>query len=162
MLELDLTKVGATLENISLRTEKVGPDKLPAADFKLNVPADVNVLAHFSPTLREFLFMEGPKDLLGDTGLAVRDAHMQYPLARDEEMSGATVFIGYGVGDPMHFPDCRINSFRLTPLDGGTVIVGMRVQCRPSPEQVAKLYQIQETSITLTIEPAELPEIKAA
>lgn len=162
MFALDLDKMTATLENVSLRTEKIGPEKVPAADFGIGLRADADILAHFSPTLREFLFMEGPKDLLGDVGLAIRDPHMKYPLARDEEMSGATVFIGYGVGDPMYFPDCRISKLGITPMPGGAVIVDMRVQCRPSPEQVAKLYQIQESGITLTLTPAELPEIKAA
>lgn len=158
MLRLDLTKCTATLENVNLRTEKSGPDKVPAADLKISAAQSADVLAHFSPTLKSFLFhTEGTLDLAG--GFALRDPHLQYPLARDEEMTGATVEIGFGPGAPMVFEDAKVNAFRLTPMDGGSVIVGFRVQCRPTPEQVARLYQLQEMGIELSLKPAELPKI---
>lgn len=161
MLRLELAKATATLENVNLRTEKAGDQKVPAADLKLSVAQDSGVLAHFAPTLRSFLFDEaGPKDLAD--GMRVRDPHLQYPLARDEEMTGATLKIGYGVGEPMSFDEVRLNAFRITPMDGGSVILGFRAQCRPTPEQVARLYQIQETGVELSIEPLELPEIGGA
>jgi hypothetical protein len=72
------------------------------------------------------------------------------------------VSIGYGVKQPMKFEDAKVNAFKIMPMDGGSVILGFRIQCRPTPEQVGKLYQLQESGIELTIEPAELPEIKAA
>jgi hypothetical protein len=161
MLQLELSKATATLEKVNLRTEKSGPDKVPAADLKLSCPQDAGVLAHFSPTLRSFLFGEaGPKDLAD--GVRLRDPHMQYPLARDEEMTGVTLHVGFGPGKPMKLEDCKVNAFKLTPMDGGRVIVGFRVQCRPTPEQVAKLYQLQETGVEITLEPAELPEMGKA
>ncbi len=159
MLALEIQSPTATLESLNLRTEKCGPDKVPAADLKLSLATSADVLAHFHPDLKMSMFTTGPKDLLGDTGLAVRDNHKVYPEGRDEEMTGATVKIGYGVGEPMVFGEAKVNSFRLTPQDGGSVIVAFRVQCRPSPEQVAKLYTLQETGVELTIEPAELPSM---
>lgn len=161
MLELSLNKANATLENLNLRTEKAGDQKVPAADLKVSVPQSMDVLAHFSPTLKAFLFDEdGPKDLAD--GVRVRDPHLGYPLSRDEEMTGATVAIGYGVGKPITITDCKVNGFKLTPMDGGSVVVGMRVQCRPTPEQVAKLYEMQETGIEFSLVPMELVEMKAA
>jgi len=156
MLRLELDKATATLENVNLRMEKAGDEKIPAADLKLSAPQPADVLAHFSPTLKNFLFhTEGTLDLAG--GFELRDPHLGYPLSRDEEMTGATVRIGYGVGEPMIFQDAKVNGFRLTPHNGGTVVVGFRVQCRPTPEQVAKLYTLQETGVELWLEPAELP-----
>lgn len=156
MLRLELAKASATLENVNLRTEKSGQDKIPAADLKISVAQGADVLANFSPTLKNFLFhTEGTLDLAG--GFALRDPHLQYPLSRDEEMTGATVKIGYGPGDPQVFSDAKVNAFKLTPMDGGSVIVGFRVQCRPTPEQIAKLYTLQETGIELWLEPAVLP-----
>lgn len=161
MLQLEFTKANATLENLNLRTEKAGDQKVPAADLKVSVPGDSGVLAHFSPTLKAFLFDEdGPKDLA--EGVRLRDPHLGYPLSRDEEMTGAKVAIGYGVGKPIVIEDCRVNGFKLTPMDGGSVVVGMRVQCRPTPEQVAKLYQLQEVGIEFSLEPMELPEMGKA
>ena len=156
MLALELTNCTATLENVNLRTEKSGPDKVPAADLKISAAQSADVLAHFSPTLKNFLFhTEGTLDLAG--GFALRDPHLGYPLSRDEEMTGATVEIGYGPGEPMAFEDAKVNAFKLTPMEGGTVVLGFRVQCRPTPEQVAKLYTLQETGIELSLTPAELP-----
>ena len=156
MLRLELSKCTATLESVNLRTEKHGPDKVPAADLKISAAQSADVLANFSPTLKSFLFhTEGTLDLAG--GMALRDPHLGYPLSRDEEMTGATVEIGYGPGEPMAFGDAKVNAFKLTPKDGGSVIVGFRVQCRPTPEQVAKLYTLQETGIELSLTPAELP-----
>ena len=161
MLRLELSKATATLESVNLRTEKHGQDKVPAADLKISAAQSADVLANFSPTLKNFLFhTEGTLDLAG--GFALRDPHLGYPLSRDEEMTGAKVSIGYGVGDPMAFDDAKINTFKLTPMDGGTVVVGFRVQCRPTPEQVAKLYTLQETGIEFTLEPAELPTLPDA
>lgn len=161
MMRLELDRVTATLENVNLRTEKAGAEKVPAADLKITAAQSADVLAHFSPTLKTFLFhTEGTLDLAG--GFALRDAHLVYPLSRDEEMTGATVKVGFGVGDPMVFDDAKVNAFRLTPMDGGSVVVGFRVQCRPTPEQVAKLYTLQETGIEFTLEPAELPSLPDA
>src|SRR5574343_199713 len=161
MLSLELSKVNATLENVNLRVEKSGQDKVPAADLKISVPESADVLAHFSPTLKAFLFdEEGPKDLA--EGMRLRDPLLGYPLSRDEEMTGATVKIGFGVGKPMELADVTVNAFKLTPMDGGTVVVCCRVQCRPTPAQVAKLYQLQESGVEFTLEPMPLPEMKAA
>lgn len=161
MMQLELDNATATLESVNLRTEKCGPDKVPAADLKITAPQTADVLAHFSPTLKNFLFhTEGTLDLAG--GFELRDRHMVFPLARDEEMTGATVRIGYGPGEPMAFEDAKVNAFKLTPMEGGSVIVGFRVQCRPTPDQVAKLYTLQETGIELSLEPAELPSLPDA
>lgn len=161
MLRLELTKCTATLENLNLRTEKAGEDKIPAADLKISTGQAADVLAHFSPTLKSFLFNpEATLDLAG--GMSLRDPHLQYPLARDEEMTGAVVTIGYGPGKPMTFEDCKVNAFRITPHEGGSVVLAFRVQCRPSPEQVAKLYTLIEQGVEITVTPCELPEMGKA
>jgi hypothetical protein len=160
MLSLELTAVPATLENFNSRTEKIGPDKVPAADLKFSCPQSADVLAFFSPTLKAWLFDEKSIDLAG--GMALRDSHMIYPLARDEEMTGATVTLDYGVGDKMVFADAEINQFRLDPMNGGMVIVGFRVQCKPTEQQAGRLYMLQEKPVTITITPAELPKMKEA
>ena len=161
MLELELDAATATLENLNTRTEKAGPDKMPAADLKFSCAQSADVLAHFSPELRAFLFDEdGPKDLAD--GVRVRNPHLDYPLGLDHEMTGASIRIDYGVGKPLEFTECKVNQFRITPMDGGSVVLGFRVQCRPDEKQIGKLYLLQEQGVTLTLEPMELPEMKAA
>lgn len=160
MFNLELEGVSATLENFNTRTEKVGDNKVPAADLKISCPRDAGVLVYFSPTLRSMLFDEkGPKDLAD--GVELRDPHMVYPLQRDEELVGAEVDIDFGIGQPMKFTDCKVNGFRLTPYAGGSVIVGFRVQCRPDEKQAGKLYTLQEQGITITVRPPQQQEMAA-
>lgn len=160
MLQLEFTKVTATLENLNCRTEKIGPDKVPAADLKVSLSGSADVLAFFSPTLKALLF-DAAQDLAGET-MRLRDSHMVYPLQRDEEMSGASVMIDFGLGDPMTFPDAKVNQFRITPVDGGSVTLGFRVQCKPDEKQIGVLYTMQERGITFTLTPAELPTMAEA
>lgn len=160
MNEFELDKASATLENLNPRVEKDGPDKVPAADLKLSFNTDADVLAYFSPTLKSFLF-EQATDLAGGT-LQLRDRHMVFPLVRDEEMSGATVTIDYGVESPMVFQDAKVNQFKISAMDGGGVVVGFRVQCRPTAPQIGKLYELQERAVTLSIKAAEPPMMKEA
>ncbi len=161
MLQLEFDKVTATFENFNPRVEKDGPDKVPAADLKVSVATDADVLAFFSPKLKQMYFNEnGPHDLAD--GLPLQDPHAVYPHARDEEMAGAQVSIDFGVGDPMVFTDAKVNQFKLTPMAGGSVIVAFRVQCRPNELQAGKLYVLQESGITLSLTPAPLPQLKDA
>ena len=162
MLEFRLKEVTATLENVNLRTEKNGQDKAPAADLKISCAMGVEVLAFFSADLEGFIFNKnGPRDLAD--GLPLRDPHLVFPLVRDEEMDGATVKVGYGVGDPMAFPDSKVNTFRISGMNGGTVVVSFRVQCKPDAfKDVPHLYLLQEKGITIWVEPPELPKMKDA
>jgi hypothetical protein len=160
MLRLEFTNQTGTFEHFNPRTEKDGQDKVPAADLKISCPMPPDVLAHFRPDLKHTLFVVD-KDLAGEV-LRVRDPHIQYPIARDEEMTGATVSIDFGIGDPMVFDDAKVNSFRITPSDGGTVYLQFRVQCRPTQDEGGKLYWLQEKGITFSLEPGELPEVAKA
>jgi hypothetical protein len=161
MFEFELTAVPGTLENLNPRIEKEGKEKKPAADLRLSVSQSADILAHFSPSLKAFLFNEnGPRDLAD--GLPLRDPHMEYPLGRDEEMVGATVKLEYGVGEPMVFADAKVNQFKITPMAGGSAIVGFRVQCRPTEIQIGKLYLLQEQAVTLTVEPPEQKKLADA
>jgi hypothetical protein len=158
----ELTNAAATLANVNLRVEKIGGDKakVPAADLRFTINMDAGVLAFFSPTLRSFLFDDkGPRDLAD--GMPLRDPHMIFPLQRDEELVGAKVAIDYGVGKPMVFDEVKVNRFDLEPMNGGSVRVGLRVQCKPDEKQIGKLYLLQEQSLTLTVTPPELQELAA-
>lgn len=159
MLEFELTKATATLEHWHPRTE--GTDDVPAVTLKISCAQSADVLAFFSPTLKAHLFdTEGPKDLAD--GMAVRYPHLDYPLALDHEMTGAKVVIEYGIGS-MEFDDCEITHFLITPMAGGTVVVGFKVNCKPDAEKhIPKLYVLQKKGVTITVEPMELPEMKNA
>lgn len=155
MLDFELSDAIATLEGFKSKPEKFGGTKIPAAELTISCNLDADVLAFFSPTLRAHLFdTEGPKDLAG--GMAVRYAHLDYPLGLDNEMSGATVSIGYGIGEPMRFADATLNQFGITPMNGGAVVVFFRVQCKPTEQQAGRLHMLNEQPITITVEPMDV------
>jgi hypothetical protein len=165
MLELEFDKVVATLVNFNPRAEKNGKERVPAADLSIRVARDADVLAYFAPTLKSMVFDHaGPRDLA--EGMPLRDKHMVYPLKRDEEMTGATVTIEYGVKETIELADCRLKGFEITPHEGGTVWVDFTVQCKPDAHKhVPFLYLLQQQGITLSIEPRDeedLPEMGAA
>lgn len=162
MFALELDKATATLEKFVSRKESHGGERRCAATLKMSAAQPADVLAHFHPDLRDKMFAEGAPDLLGDHAIKLRDPNCVYPEARDEEMFGAEMRIAYGVGPALVFPDCRLSDFRLTPMDGGTVVIAFNVHTLCDEVMGGKLHVLNEEGITLTIEPAELPEIKAA
>lgn len=170
MLALKLDKITATFLHFNARTEVSGNDVIPAADLKISTFLPATVLDSFRPDLKDMLFkadkLEGTlfagDDDIAKQGLLMRDPHMVYPMERDEEMTGATFAIDFGIGDPMVFADAKVNGFKLTPRDGGSVVVEFRVQCRPDQDQGGKLYWLQKKGITFALTPAEPPEMAKA
>jgi hypothetical protein len=160
MLEFKLSKAQATLENFNPRMEKHGPDKVPAADLHISASLSADFLTVFSPVLPKLLWDDSaPKDLA--EGMPLRDPHQVYPLGRDEEMTGATVEIDFGIGEPMVFADAKVNQFKITPWPGGQAIIGWRVQCLPDGiEEFGRLCILQGRAITVTVNPPELPEMQ--
>lgn len=158
LLALALSAAPAVFSNFNARTEKAGPDEVPAADLEFVVNQSADVLAFFSPTLKAHLFDEKSLDLAD--GMALRYPNMHYPIVFDREMTGAKVSIENGIGKPMVFDDAKVNKIRVTPMAGGSVQLGVRIQCKPDERQAGKLYMLQgQKGIALTIEPAELPNL---
>ena len=164
MFAFELSEVEATLEHLNTRTENSRPDDVPATTLRLNVKQSADVLSFFTPELKGNLFdFNAGSDLGGDLPARMKDPHMVYPIARDEEMTGATLTIDHGVKSKMVLADCVIKDFRITPYEGGTVALTFNVNCHPDAwKDLPALYLKQKQAITVTIEPAELPEMKAA
>ena len=158
MIRLELNNTVATFDNYNPRTEKNGPDRVPACDLNFSIVQSADVLAFFSPTLKSHLFdTEGPKDLAD--GMRLRYPDMGYPLHHDGEMTGVRFEIDSGIKGPMVFPDSKITKFRYTPMEGGSVIVEFQVQCKPDEKQAGKLYTLQAQNLTVSLIPADLPEM---
>lgn len=158
LLALNLKKVPAQFVNFKARTERSGPDEVPAADLEFVLNQSADVLAFFAPTLKAHLFDEKSLDLAD--GMALRYPNMHYPITFDREMTGATVELDLGLKNPMVFHDCSVNKFRVTPMAGGSVVLSIRVQCKPEEDQAGKLYMLQgQKGIAFTLTPAPLPEM---
>lgn len=160
MLQLELTNAKAKLNNFNPRAELNGEERRPAGDISLTVNCSADVLAHFAPTLKSFLFNEsGPRDLADGTPV-------RYPelptLHWDSEMTGAKFLLHYGVGKPIEFADAAVNKFVIEPIDGGSVRLSLRVQVHPDEKQAGKLAGLIQQDVEVSLEPAEMPELGSA
>lgn len=155
MLELELENAAVMLEDLKLKSEDSGLFGL--LSLSMNLEADV--LDFFEETLKHFYFdKDAATDLSGK--MPLRDPRAVYPHHRDEEMTGATMKIAYGVGGPMIFPDVALDDFALSPKDGERVIVACRAKVRLADElQAGRLAFMLKRGITVSIEPMERPKL---
>lgn len=162
-----MTPTSVQLDHVNLRAEKHGDDSAPAIDLKFTRESGNDILDLFHPKLREALYFRAEQtEAQGDIeGVEQVLPNLQFaklaPLAWDLEHTGAKVTIDYGLGagSNIDLVDCKVNAFRISPKEGGTVSVTFRVQTSNIPDgaldKLSGLLQ-RETQITLT-----LPEPKA-
>jgi hypothetical protein len=162
MLQLEIEDKNATIMqfNPGMKTLKGAGVRLPVTVLRLEVTLDADVLAFFEPTLKDRYFVFGAVDLI--EGLVLRDRNDVFPHDRNEEMSGARIKLQTGLGPAMEFPDADLSKFKLSPVDGGMVVIVFDVEIKPDETQAGRLYMLQEQKVVLTVEPRELPEMKAA
>ena len=150
--------------NFNARTEKHGPESVPAADLTLVMDAPNTMLNYFGPGLMESMY--GPADADDDEqeeldgiepvstlpklkfpGLA--------PLKIDKKLAGYALTIDYGLGEDsaIEIHGCDVGKFTLECKEGGTVQLKFQVQCQQGlTEQImGKLAMLngQELSIRL-------------
>ena len=162
LLSLTLTKAPAKLRNLNTRTEKQGKKVfVPAADLKFELNSAAAILDAFSPTLlNQFFDSAQTLDLAG--GMALRENNIVYPVSHSGEMNECEIVISNGVAAVMTLKDAKVNSFKITPIKGGSVKLEFRVQCRPDEAQAGRLYMLQESDIELSITPPTLADIEKA
>jgi hypothetical protein len=155
------TPTTARLAHVNMRTEKHGEDDATAIDLKFTMAAANDALAMFHPRLREALYFnrdgeQGQESVEGvPPALPNRLFPSMAPIAWDTELSGATVIVDYGLGGESNitFGDCRVNAFKLAPIEGGSVEITFRVQTSDIPagalDKLSGLLN-RETQVTVT------------
>lgn len=156
-VQYELQDAKAILANLNTRTEKHGPEQVPAADLKIDCFRPSDDLAHFGPRLKSDFFNDKSLDLAG--GPAIAHPELKGPHKLNCSMTGAEVRIEYGVKSPIILKDVKVNGFQFDPKEGGSILLSFRVQCQPDDTQIGKLYKLQGREINVTIIPAELPEV---
>ncbi len=149
------------------RAEHHGEETVPAADLKIEVALANDELAMFHPALKSLLY-HYDSQIAGDlVDVAKKDEDKNYsphlrmqklvtPLKWDDAITGATVRIHYGAtGRDIVLTTADVNNFTIDPQQGGTVMVGFRVQAKPDEKQSGKLCTMVQTDIELSIEPPE-------
>jgi len=131
-MPFELSHQAATLKTVTPRKELHGDSRVTAVSLGLKFTAPNTLLDHLSPTLRPTLYkpaaiegqepLEGidqPTPLLRQSGIEM--------LSLKGTLEGWTLEVDHGIAEPMKFGGCKIDSFKVAPMEGGTVELHIRV-----------------------------------
>ena len=165
-MDLKFTNQRMLLASVNARAEVHGEEREPAGDVGLDVNLPNDVLNVFHPMLKGLLyhFDKGRERDLADQGRAheagfapdLRLPKLCSPLKWADEIPEATVTICVpGESKAVVLKPAKVNDFKFTPLDGGTVEFHMRVQYHPDEKQAGRLAVLVQREVEVTL---EIPE----
>jgi hypothetical protein len=156
-----LTEHKAKLSNVNPRAEMHGDQPKPAFDLMIEAACPSTVLNAFHPDLRAMLYKkdESPdlvEQIEGDGMTALRLPKLG-SLKWDQEYAGYTVTVDYGMGGDSNIVlgDVKVDKFKFTAQEGGTVTVCCRMIAHPDEKVIGPLCNFIQRDIILTITPPE-------
>jgi hypothetical protein len=165
-----LTK--SKLSSVNVRSEKHGPELVPAVDLKIVVEASNDILNKFHPDLKDALYFRaqdddgGQDDLIGVEPVTnlpnLRFPKLDTPLKWDYVGAGFRLDIDYGLGDASNLImfGCEINNIGFSPKEGGTVEVSFRVQISDIEESIiGKLATLCQHEISIILTPPTVEDV---
>ncbi len=133
-------------------------------NFKLAVVLTVEAaiasssLRQFASDLCDSLYREAEQgddtDLVTEpTGPTVRRYPKMSAFAWEYEASGYTLVVDYGMGgdSDIKLIEAKVDSFTITPLEGGTVTVKFNIVVHPEALDVGRLCEMQKRDIVITL-----------
>lgn len=166
---LDLIEQTVTFTNFNTRTELNGETRKPASDISCRAQLPNSILNSFAPGLMQMLY-ERPKnpDLAEqadpDAATALRLPLLGLPLDWDLVLEDRTLTIHYGLGDEKSnivLPECRVHKFKITPQNGGTVLLTWQISAHPDAKQAGWLYDHQATEIVISLVEVKSDDVQA-
>jgi len=163
MFSLEKQKV--LLASVNCRAENHGEDKVLAIDMKFAAKLSNEVLIEFDPSLKSFLFKEADA---GQAELSLEDATrlsaLRFPnmgsVGWKADLEGYAFKLHYGAGgkSDVKLIDCKVNNFRLTPQEGGSVEVSFRVQANPLPTEMPRILEYLQREAEIDLLPPEMQQ----
>lgn len=157
----------AKLSSVNARAEAHGDKRVPAYDLKFEAACSNDALVYFHPELRQMLYKKDETPDLVDQANPEALTALRFPklspLKWDWEGTGYAVTIPFGIGGPSNIKlgDCKIDDFRFSPQNGGTVIVSFRVICHPETTDVGRICEyIQQDIDGLDVQPPEAKSVQ--
>jgi hypothetical protein len=146
------------------RTQKSGPDDVPAVTFRLQLSSVQNTLLDlFSSTMRHTVYapVEGQEQLPGVevTTPILRSKDLKH-WAPETRLEGWTVIIARGITDDsaLQMGTCKIDDFKFDFFDGGHMDVDFRISTADVDEDGAgMLWGRQKRKVFATITAPEMP-----
>lgn len=157
-----LTLTKSKLSSVNVRSEKHGPELVPAVDLKIAVDASNDILDKFHADLKSSLYFKAQEDkqeTLDGIEPVTSLPNLRFPkldgaLKWDTMGAGYTLMLDYGLGADSNLvmTGCEINNFAFTPKEGGTVELVFRVQIKDLDERIlGKLAVLAQHDIHITL-----------
>lgn len=172
MNSFSLDDARCKVRSVSFRTEKHGPEEVPAVDLKLDFTRPATDLAMFGPQLRDALFWRDPSaaetSLLDDIDPSLEEPNLRCPMLKgpfaiDVSYIGCAVTIEWGLGGPSDIvlDPCKVNRVRIEPLEGGSVVITLRVQYSGIDDKTAgRLAMLIDQETVVSIAAPETAEVE--
>jgi hypothetical protein len=158
-----LINQSVNINDINIRTENHGSDRVLAADLQLVATVKNKILTEFSPALMDALYQESNDDDTDQTELELHEpgdlTQIKFPnmspFKWGDEYDDYALKMDYGIGGRSDLEQIgvKVNQFGFAPKDGGMVEIKFRLQIRPQTQDGDKLLAILlkgKTEITLT------------
>ena len=146
------------------RTQKSGPDDVPAVTFRLKLEKVSNIMLDMlSDTIRHTVYkaVEGQQQLpdMEQTTLLLQSKDLLH-WAPDTCLEGWTVFVARGIGEGgLRMGSCKVDNFRVDFFEGGRMDVDFRISTADVDEKGAgMLWGRQKRKVFVMIEAPEMPD----
>ena len=146
--------------HLNTRLEKHGDVEVVACDLNFVWETHNGMLAMFAPDLRGALYKraddrQAELDPDPDHLVALRFSAIDTIKWGQGDVIGGALTFHTGVSAKSHVTveDVKVTKFRLTCKEGGTVVIGFKVQCRPSSAEMGKFtgfLQAKDCLISVT------------
>lgn len=164
----ELKQKDVLLSTLTTRTEKNGDEDVPAASLRCEITMSNQVLEMFSPKLLSAFYEKRDKaqgELIQDDMLKdLKFSHIK-PIKWDAEYENYRVILVNDL-EPSEarfiLADCTLKNFVFELEEGGSVSIQFTINCHPTGEAVAWLYEQQKYNVLMTLEapePAQLEDL---
>jgi hypothetical protein len=122
----------ALLVSVTNRSEKHGDDEVPAVSFGLKITGANTLLDLLGKDLRDALYhkprnktVEGVEELAP----TLRTKAFDYVALKLGPFEGWTLNVDHGIDEetPVTFGACKVDKFRVAPIEGGSIELSMRI-----------------------------------
>lgn len=168
----EMTEAKCVCAHVNCRKELNGEEKILACDIKLTWKTTNDVLAMFHPTLKSSFYdpLNTPQEQIRGTAKDHRPL-LRFPkltaLAWEQQLADVELSIGVPGKKEVELEACKADKFRLELLDGGNVIVTLRIQCHPTEGEAGRLAAMIQSEVVVTLQgkeveaPKEQPKLPA-
>lgn len=164
MPELQLFKVKAKVSSVNGRQELHGEEHRLACDIGIEVNQSNRFLDKLDTRLLETFYWKNPSGANDQAELEgvervtdfpnLRFEHLVTPIKWAEKFEDGEFRVHHGddPADDIVLREVKINEIKLTPKEGGTVLVGLRIQGHPDEGDLARLFTVLQSEVTITVD----------